>query len=73
MTGEFWLETNAPVTAFRIDFLDTPRSMTFSNTGGAGNVDIRISDSKQTLKSLDSMALAGGPGSVQRCARFAWP
>ncbi len=62
MSGEFWLETSAPVTAFRIDFYDTPRSMTFSNTGGTGSVDIRISDSKQTLKTLDSMALAGGPG-----------
>ena len=62
VSGEFWLDTNAPRTAVGIYFGNTPRSITFSNNSGVGTVDIRIGNNTQTLKTLDGMALAGGPG-----------
>lgn len=64
ISGEFWVEAKAPTTAFGVVFPDTPQTITFSNTSGAGNVNILVSDGTQTVKSLESMALAGGPGFV---------
>jgi hypothetical protein len=62
VSGQFFLDANTPTTAFSVPFTGAPHTMTFSNNSGVGTVDIRLSDNSQTLKTLDGMALAGGPG-----------
>lgn len=61
MSGEIWVTADSPQVAVLLSFNKMPRRLTFSNAGGFGAVEIRLSTptERELVRRIDRLPLSG--------------